>query len=361
MSDFLISIIIPVLNEAKIIPGSLRGIDSVLNGSDISHEFIMIDDGSTDTSWKTIKECANQYRLQAIRLSRNFGKEAALCAGLERTSGQAAVIMDADLQHPPELLPEMVRLWRMEGYEIVEAVKTSRGKENFIHRLGALAFYKLLYHLSGIDLNQASDYKLLDARVVASWRRMGESHTFFRGMAAWMGYRRIGIPYSVPDRKQGDSKWTALKLFNLALTAITSFSALPLQIITALGILFLIGSIPLGFQTLQLWFRGLTVSGFTTVILLLLIIGSLIMISLGIIGTYLAKIFDEVKHRPRYLVSESFQTRRIDMATRRWRSCYSSAFQTPGSMIIRENPFEPRESHGQFGLSARWQEGGPLS
>ena len=363
MSEFLISIIIPVFNEAEMIPVSLRTIDSVLNRADISHEFIVIDDGSSDASWKAIKGCAYQYRLRAIRLSRNFGKEAALCAGLETASGNATVIMDADLQHPPELLPEMVRLWRTEGYEIVEAVKISRGKENPVHHFGALIFYKLLYRLSGIDLNQASDFKLLDSRVVTSWRRLGECQTFFRGMAAWMGYRRIGIPYSVPARERGDSKWTALKLFNLALTAITSFSALPLQIITVLGILFLIGSVPLSFQTLQLWFRGLTVSGFTTVILLLLIIGSLLMISLGIIGTYLAKIFDEVKHIPRYLVAESFKIRRMDAATRRGRSCYSRPlFTIPGTVTHREIPrFESHESQGRFGVSERWREEDPLS
>lgn len=360
MSDFLITIIIPVFNEAETIPGSLRAIDSVLNAAGIFHEFILIDDGSSDASWKVIKECARRYRLHAIRFSRNFGKEAALCAGLETASGNAVVIMDADLQHPPELLPEMVRLWRTEGYEIVEAIKTSRGKENPVRHFGALVFYKLLYRLSGIDLNQASDFKLLDYKVVASWRRMKEYQTFFRGMAAWMGYRRIGVPYSVPARKLGNSKWTSLKLFNLALAAITSFSALPLQIITVLGVLFLIGSVPLSLQTLQLWFRGLTVNGFTTVILLLLIIGSLLMISLGIIGTYLAKIFDEVKHRPRYLVAESFRVRRPDAVPHRERSYYSRPlFQMPGTVTHRSIP--RFESQGRFGIPGRWREEDPLS
>jgi polyisoprenyl-phosphate glycosyltransferase len=306
MSEFLISIIIPVFNEGKQIPKSLSVIRKILDDNQINHEFILIDDGSKDDTWDVIKHASTEMPgIGAIRFSRNFGKESALCAGLEAAMGDACVVLDADLQHPPEIIPEMVRLWREEGYEIIEGVKFSRGKEHLLNKISALVFYKVLKGLSGYDLNRASDFKLLDAKVVASWRLLTERNTFFRGMAAWVGFKRTSIPFVVADRSGGKTKWSSFRLFKLALTAITSFSSLPLQLVTFLGIAFLIGSIPLGIETLYLKFRGEAVDGFTTVILLLLIIGSTLMISLGIIGTYIAKIFDEVKYRPRYLVSET--------------------------------------------------------
>lgn len=312
MSSFKISIIIPVYNEEKQIRESLRIIQSNLEKCNINHEFILVDDGSKDYTWRVLTELTSQTNsIQAVRLSRNFGKEAALCAGLEQAHGDACLVMDADLQHPPEIIPEMVRLWQ-DGFEIVEAVKTSRGKESLFHGLSARFFYRILQAFSGIDLNKASDFKLLDAKVVASWREMDERNTFFRGMVAWIGYQSVTIPFEVPERVHGSSKWSTLKLIKLAITAITSFSSLPLQIVTFLGVLFFIGSIILGIQTLYMKFAGIAVSGFTTVILLLLIIGSCLMICLGIIGTYIAKIYEEVKNRPRYIISD---TRNINQIT----------------------------------------------
>lgn len=306
MDKFLVSIIIPVYNEAQQIRESLLKIDGLLKKSGINREFILVDDGSRDDTWRIITEANSEIPgLRAIRFSRNFGKEAALCAGLERANGDACLIIDADLQHPPELIPEMVRLWREEGFEIVEAVKASRGKESFLHKLCAVSFYRILRMFSGIDLDKASDFKLLDAKVVSAWREMGERNTFFRGMVAWVGFKSAVIPFEVGQRTHGSSKWSNLKLIKLAVNAITSFSSLPLQVVTFLGVVFFIGSIILGAQTLYMKFSGIAVSGFTTVILLQLIIGGCLMICLGIIGTYIAKIFDEVKGRPRYIVSET--------------------------------------------------------
>jgi dolichol-phosphate mannosyltransferase len=303
----LISIVIPVYNEAKQIRESIRAIYEILQKNTIPHEFVLIDDGSKDNSWSILTELIIEFPgTQAIRFSRNFGKEAALCAGLDAVRGDAALIMDADLQHPPEIIPEMVRLWK-NGYEIIEGVKTSRGKEKLSNRLFARLFYDILQRSSGFDLHNASDFKLLDAKVVAAWRQMPERHTFFRGMAAWVGFQRTTIPFVVAERQKGSSKWSKLRLFKLAVTAITSFSSIPLQIVTFLGIIFLLGAIPLVFQTLYLKFKGIALSGFTTVIVLLLIIGSILMISLGIIGMYIAKIFEAVKYRPRYLVAEKLE------------------------------------------------------
>jgi glycosyltransferase involved in cell wall biosynthesis len=304
MEDYLISIVIPVYNEEKQIRESIKTIDDILTKHSIRHDFILVDDGSRDKSWQSIKSLMAEYPIHGIKLSRNFGKEAALCAGLEAVTGDACVVMDADLQHPPEIIPEMVRLWRNEGYKIIDGVKEFRGKESFIDKLSARAFYKLLKRLSGIDLNDASDFKLLDNMVVTAWRQMGERNTFFRAMAAWVGFSRTSILFSVPERITGKSRWSKLRLFKLAITAITSFSSVPLQLVTFLGVAFFLGSILLGIETIYIYFSGDSVSGFTTVILLLLIVGSILMISLGIIGTYIAKIFDEVKFRPRYIVSE---------------------------------------------------------
>lgn len=276
--------------------------------SGFDHDFIVVDDGSRDNTWNEIRKLAPEIPcISAFRLSRNFGKEAALCAGLEAVKADACIIMDADLQHPPEIIPEMVRLWRDEGFDVVEGVKTSRGRESILNKAGASFFYSILYKLSGFNLDKASDFKLLDARVVSAWRLMGERSTFFRGMSAWVGYKRVSIPFVVADRESGRSKWSFLKLFKLAVTAITSFSSLPLQIVTFMGMAFLAGSLILGVQTLYKKFAGISFSGFTTVILLLLIIGSTIMISLGIIGTYMAKIYEEVKYRPRYLIAEKLE------------------------------------------------------
>jgi len=301
----LISIVIPIFNEGEQIRNNINIIHKILSEEKIFHEFILIDDGSTDDTWSQIQKISTDMDgVYAIKLSRNFGKEAALCAGLDAVRGDACVILDADLQHPPSLIPEMVRLWKEEGYDVVEGVKSSRGKERFINKLGAVWFYKVLDKLSGIDLNSASDFKLVDAKVLSAWKQMGEREIFFRGMSEWVGFHRKKISFEVHERTAGTSKWSVVSLIRLAITAITSFSSLPLHIVTFMGIIFLIGSFILGIQTLYMKFRGMAIGGFTTVILLLLIIGSTLMISLGIIGTYIAKIFNEVKGRPRYIVAQ---------------------------------------------------------
>ena len=242
--------------------------------------------------------------ITAVRLSRNFGKENALCAGLETARGDAVIVMDGDLQHPPELIPKMIHIWHQSDADIVEAMKVSRGQESVISKIGSKVFYAIFNYLSGYNLKGASDYKLLDRKVVDAWLRMGERNLFFRGMTAWLGFKRVKIPFEVPVRIGGKSAWSTIKLIKLAIIGLTAFSSLPLHLITLLGCLFLVSAVPIGLQALYLKFIGRAVDGFTTVIVLLLIIGGLLMISLGIIGLYLARIYEEVKGRPRYLISE---------------------------------------------------------
>ena len=304
--NILCSVVIPVYAESSHLFLAFTTINQVFYPLQIPYEFILVDDGSPDNTWDVIRELAKQHPfiIKAVRLSRNFGKESALSAGLEIARGEAVIVIDGDLQHPPELIPKMVDIWRESDVDIVEAIKVSRGKESIFGKISAKFFYAILDQMSGYNLRGASDYKLLDRKVVNAWLKMPERNLFFRGMTAWLGFRRVQIPFEVAPRVGGKSGWSTLKLMKLAITGVTAFSALPLHFVTFCGCLFLIFATTLGAQTLFFKFIGRAVDGFTTVILLLLILGSLIMISLGIIGLYLAKIYDEVKARPRYLVSE---------------------------------------------------------
>jgi glycosyltransferase involved in cell wall biosynthesis len=305
-SPDLVSVVVPVFQEAEALQTFVAAIRHVLSQCDVPHEIVLVDDGSADNTWPVIAQEANaSSSVRGFRLSRNFGKEAALCAGLENARGAAVIVMDGDGQHPASLLPEMVRMWRATGADIVQAVKRSRGRESISSKASALLFYVLLKRASGFDLRGASDFKLMSRKAVDAWLRMGERNVFFRGMTAWMGFTTVQIPFEVAERAGGHSTWSYLKRIKLAITGITAFSSLPLQLVTFAGGVFLVFSVILGAQTIYLKLTSQAVSGFATVILLELIIGSLLMISLGIIGEYLARIYREVKARPRYLVTES--------------------------------------------------------
>ncbi|MBQ8800215.1 MAG: glycosyltransferase family 2 protein [Lachnospiraceae bacterium] len=298
-----ISIVVPVYNEGAHIRNSMEYVGNICDKAGILYELVLIDDGSKDNSWEEISRMAKEdERVTAVRLSRNFGKEPALCAGLDAARGDAVIVMDADLQHPPEKIPEMVRLWE-EGAEVVEGVKSSRGKEKKSYRFCAKVFYGMINRATGIDFDNASDFKLLDRKVIEAMKQMPERMTFFRGMSAWVGFERKSFEFEVAERVDGTSKWSLKRLITLAVTAVTSYTSAPLHCITFLGIIMFFGAIVLGIQTLYMKFAGYAQDGFTTVILLLLFIGSMIMISLGIIGIYLMKIYHEMKGRPRYLTS----------------------------------------------------------
>ena len=304
----LISVVVPFFNEGAHLDTVIRRLAEVLQGINEPFEIVCLDDGSVDGTWPTLKQWAvKEPHIHAIRLSRNFGKEAALAAGLAHARGKAVITIDGDLQHPPELIVRMIEIWRRGEADVVEAKKTEANRQSVLHRLGAGLFYQLLRLLSGIALHNGSDFMLLDRKVVDAWLEMKEFHLFFRGMCAWLGFRRARVYFQVAERVGGVSKWPFLRLFRLAVNGITSFTSLPLHITTFMGVLFLLFSAILGAHTLYMKFSGHAVSGFTTVILLILILGSCVLISLGVIGAYIARIFDEVKGRPRFLVSESVQ------------------------------------------------------
>ena len=300
-----LSLVIPVYQEGSHIKNSIGVIEKILIDHRIPYEFILVDDGSRDNTWQQLKELSlSNENITSLLLSRNFGKEAALCAGLDHATGDMILVMDSDLQHPPTLIPEMVKAWREEGYDVVEGIKSSRGKESSFYRICAKFFYYVIYKTADIDLGQASDFKLMDRKVIEAWKEMPERATFFRGMSAWLGFERKQISFDVAERVNGKSKWSLFRLIKLAVNAITSYTSIPLHFITMLGFCLFIGAIILGIQTLFMYFSGKALNGFTTVILLQLIIGSSIMISLGMIGIYLTKIYKEVKSRPRYLISK---------------------------------------------------------
>lgn len=311
-----ISVVMPLYREADQIVSVLASVCNALESADVSYEIVLVDDGSPDNTWEVVSDEIKKYTtVRAARFSRNFGKEAAVCAGLEMANGAAVIVMDGDGQHPPALLPEMIRIWRESGVDIVEATKITRGKETLFGKVSAGLFYLIWNKLSGFELKGASDYKLMDRRVVNAWLQMEERNVFFRGMTAWLGFTRAQIPFEVAERTGGQSGWSMIRLLGLALTGITAFSSLPLQIITLAGVLFFLFSVIFGFYTLILHLSGLSVSGFATVILLLLVIGSLLMISLGIIGIYLARIYDEIKRRPRYVIARSIEQQTVNNQT----------------------------------------------
>lgn len=298
-----ISIVIPAKNEAAGIGHTIEVVRRHLEGLDVEPEIIVVDDGSTDGTFEAVRAVGERLPgVACISLSRNFGKEAAMLAGLTAASGEAAVVMDADLQHPPSLLPEMIRRWRA-GAQVVHAVKEDRPDEPFMTRLRAGVFNLILQKLGNIEAEGCSDFKLLDAEVVRVLvSRLPERHRFYRGLATWVGYRQEQVGFSVGKRDSGESKFTLKMLVNLAATAIISFSTIPLRIVTIFGVLTLLLGVGVGAEALWSWAKGEAVSGFATTILTLLIIGSFIMISLGVIGEYVGRIYEEIKARPPFLV-----------------------------------------------------------
>jgi glycosyltransferase involved in cell wall biosynthesis len=305
----LLSVVMPVFREAAHLAEVLGQVHSAVTKAGVEFELVLVDDGSPDNTWQVIEERSAVYpMLRAARFSRNFGKEAALCAGLEMARGDSVIVMDADGQHPPALLPEMIERWHAGDVDIVEAVKSSRGEETFFNKASAGLFYLMWNKLSGFELRNASDYKLLNRQAVDAYLQMRERNLFFRGMTAWLGFRRAQIPFEVAERAGGSSSWSVFHLIRLAVTGITSFSSLPLQIVSFAGFLFLLFALVMGAQTLWVYLSGNAVTGFATVILLQLFIGSLLMISLGTIGEYIARIYDEVKGRPRYLIGQTIES-----------------------------------------------------
>lgn len=300
----MLSVIIPAYNEEKCIKSAHKVIHSLLSENNIDCEFIFVDDGSQDETYKMITELSeDSENITGLHFSRNFGKESAISAGLAAVKGDCAVVLDCDLQHPPEKIIEMYHLWE-EGYEIVEGVKRSRGEENKMHSIAAKIFYSVISRMAGFDMANSSDFKLLDKKVVDVLNKMPE-RGFFRAISYWVGYKKTTVEYDVNMRIDGESKWSTKGLIKYAFSNISSYSTAPMQIVTALGFVMLIISVIFGIWALVDKIVGRALEGMTTVIIITIFIGSIIMISLGIIGYYIARIYEEIKGRPKYIISSS--------------------------------------------------------
>ena len=300
----LLSIVLPAYNEEQNIANTARVLSELLAANQIDYELIFISDGSRDATYEEIVKASEKNpRIKGAEFSRNFGKEAGIFAGLELATGDAVIVMDCDLQHPPSVIPEMWRLW-LGGAEVVEGIKTSRGKESLGHKLSAGLFYKIMSKLIKMDMKASSDFKLLDRKVVDVLLSLPERNTFFRALSFWAGFRTESVQYEVQERQFGESKWSFWSLMKYAVSNATSFSTLPLQLVTVMGVVSILFSLILAIQTLVRFLMGNSVEGFTTVILLILIIGGFLMLSLGIIGHYIARIYEEVKGRPKYIISK---------------------------------------------------------
>lgn len=309
----MLSIIIPSYNEEKNIENTANVVADIMNENNIDFEIVFVNDGSKDKTWELISRLADERdNIVGVNFSRNFGKESAIFAGLKEAAGDACVLMDCDLQHPPQVIVEMYNIWKNnDGIDVVEGRKSNRGKENPIYKCFSLLFYKLIKSASGLDMKASSDFKLLDRKVVDSLNEMPERLTFFRAMSSWVGFNTETVYFDVAERFEGESKWSLKSLVKYAVNSISSFTSAPLHIVTVIGFVMLLCSIALGIQTLWKFAHGSS-EGFTTVILLILLTSSLIMISIGIIGYYISKIYEEIKCRPRYIISEKKKSSNLE-------------------------------------------------
>jgi polyisoprenyl-phosphate glycosyltransferase len=302
----LISAVVPVYNEEGNVEALLTRLRAVESALGLDLEIVFVDDGSRDRTVETLRRLWHaDRRFRVVRLSRNFGHQTAITAGMEHATGDAVVVMDADLQDPPELVGEMVRRWQ-EGYDVVYAVRAARKGETLFKRSTAAMFYRLIRRITRVDIPlDTGDFRLVSRRVIEDLRRMPERHRFVRGLVAWVGYPQIGVPYERDERLSGETKYPLWRMARFALDGITSFSFAPLQIATAIGFLAALSAfVGIGIVLYYRLFTGIPLPGWASVIISVLFLGGVQLITIGIIGEYLGRVYDEVKGRPLYLVQE---------------------------------------------------------
>lgn len=300
-----LSVVVPVFNEEENLPELYRRLTAVLGTAASSWEILFVDDGSRDRSWEIIRGLAEgDPHVRGLRFSRNFGHQMAFAAGLDHARGQAVVIMDADLQDPPELIPQLLAKHR-EGFEVVYAVRTARHGETFFKRLTAKLFYRLLARITSVHIPlDTGDFRLMGRRAVEAFRRLPERHRFTRGLVAWLGFPQTGVPYERAPRHAGTTKYPLRKMLRFAVDAITSFSHVPLQLATWLG--FIVSGFAFFYilVVIALKFAGISWPGYTSIMAAILFLGGVQLVMVGLLGEYVGRIYDEVKHRPLYLVAE---------------------------------------------------------
>jgi polyisoprenyl-phosphate glycosyltransferase len=301
-----------MFEEAAIVEQVLATLKTELEHTGKTFELVCVDDGSKDATPDLLAAAQNaDARVVPVPLSRNFGKESALAAGLAAARGRAVILMDADLQHPPELIRELVARWD-EGYDVVSAKKRQRASEGLVYRVLAKLFNVLIGSAANASFAGASDFKLLDRQVVDTLLDLPERNRFFRGLVTWVGYRTVDVPFDVRARVGGNTKWSTIGLVRYSIKNLVAFSSFPLRAMAGVGFVTLVFAFGLALQTIYRWLRGDALSGFPTVILLELILGSLMLASLGVIALYLAAIYEEVKHRPVFIVRKPRSTTRAE-------------------------------------------------
>jgi glycosyltransferase involved in cell wall biosynthesis len=301
-----VSVVVPVWNEEQNIDALFDRLTPVLDGTGLSWEIVCINDGSTDGTLArlTVAHGCNP-RIKVVDLSRNFGKDAALSAGLDHAAGRVVIPMDGDLQHPPEVIPELIAKWR-EGFEMVYAVRRSRQDQGFIGRMTARLFYWTFDKFAEVKLpHGAGDFRLLDRKVVEALKVMRERNRFMKGIFTWVGFRQTGVYYDVADRNQGTSKWHFRSLLKFGLSGIAAFSNMPLRMCGMLGAaisLFAFAYIVV--RLIHTAIYGIDVPGYESILVTILFLGGIQLISLGVLGDYLGRVFDEVRGRPLYLARD---------------------------------------------------------
>lgn len=301
------SFVIPAWNEEDVLAELHARLAAVADGLDGTSEMIFVDDGSTDRTFDVLLSLRERDgRCKIVRLSRNFGHQAAITAGLDAAGGEAVIVLDADLQDPPELVPALIARWH-EGHEVVFGVREHRQGEGLLHRTVTLAFYRFLRRSADVDLPVgAGDFRLIDRRVLEAVRGMRERRRYLRGMVSWVGFRQVGVPYERPARQAGVGKYSLVRYSRLAFDGLTSFSDAPLRIALACGFAVALASLVSGVVAIALKLGGIeTVPGWASLVVVLSFLGGIQLIVLAAVGIYVAGIFDEVKQRPLYVVRES--------------------------------------------------------
>jgi polyisoprenyl-phosphate glycosyltransferase len=302
------SVVIPICNEEEALPRLGRRLKAVLDVLPGSAEVILVDDGSRDESYDRMVElAAADRRFKVVRLTRNFGHQFAITAGTDVATGDAIIVMDADLQHPPELIPELIARWQ-EGYEVVYGVMERREGESWLKERTASLFYRLLRRMAPVEMPAAAgDFRLVDRKALEVFRQMRESTRYVRGMFAWIGFRQIGVPFSSPPRIAGRTKYTLAKMLKLGTDAILSFSEAPLIAVLRLGLVVAAASMLFGIATIVSKFAGVyTVPGYVSIVAIVSFVGGIQLVVMGAIGAYVARVFEEVKRRPLYVVRDTY-------------------------------------------------------
>jgi len=300
-----VTFVVPAYNEAQALPALLARIARVAKEHALAFDVLVVDDGSRDDTALVVRSAPPEQRSRLLRLSRNFGKEAALTAGLDHAEGDVVLCLDADGQHPPELLPRMLELWR-KGHDMIYGVRADRGEESLFKRAGSRTFYALMRAGSGIEIPEnAGDFRLMDRCVVTALRALPERHRFMKGIFAWVGFDSVALPYTPEERQGGETHYSRRKLTSLAIAGVTSFTALPLRLAMIVGTL--LALVAMGYGTYLIvedWVYGHDVPGWPTVVVSIMFLSGLQLLFIGIVGEYLARVFEEVKARPTYIVAE---------------------------------------------------------